>query len=198
LDGKTVHTSSDPYLSLCKAFNLQRGVAVLFRSNPGGLNTDHYYFLLLGKSARPKVVTATDFDSPTSEIEVKPVNGGLLINLGYEKLARKTATLQRGRLTIRSEKPGRIVSLEAGDCTGLQELLAKCVDLGARHLGCDAFVGEHYEYGLPAGDTLWITGLKQNPGFGSQSFGEACHRACETSEMPSRLTFRQSVCNASR
>lgn len=198
LNARTIYASDLPYLylSLCKAYDLQRGVAVLFRSNPGGLNIDHYYLLLLGKSTHPTVVTAADFDSLTSEIEVNPSNGGLQIDLGYEKLARKTATLRDGKLTIRSEKPSRVVSLKAGVCSGLQELIAKCVDLGARHLGCDAFVGEHYEFGLPAGDALWITGLKEHPGFGSQAFGEACRRACETSEMPSRSVFKQSVCSA--
>lgn len=199
VNGKTVYTSDDdPYLSLCSVYAIDRGVAVLFRSNPGGLNIDHYHFLLLGRSARPTVVTAKDFYSPTSQIEVEVRKDALRVDLGYEFQAHKTAMLRHARLTVRSEKPVGGVPLKAAVCTGLQDLLAQCADRGPRHLGCEAFAGENYEMGLSAGAMLWITGLKQHPGFASTSFGEACRRACENPETPAPSTFSQTVCNRVR
>src|SRR5690242_20477612 len=48
----TVFTADDPYISLCAAFDVDTGVAVLFRSSPGGLNIDRFYFLLLSRGKK--------------------------------------------------------------------------------------------------------------------------------------------------
>ncbi len=190
VDGQPVFAGPGDFMALWRDYRTGASDAVLFSTDCSGSTCGqrHFYFVLLERGSKPRVVTTPDFFTADGAFDLAPGPAGIAIGLGFENGLRKWAELQGARVSIHRDPSEARLSVD--DCQHIHHMVLEgCSRPDAPDGRCD--------FQPPVGslaDTGFLSGSANAPGFDSAALGATCHAQCTTGVPSSFERFRREVC----